>query len=104
VPLITIQSQFRYQNLLLKRSDSSIQDSARVNLLLLLRDNYFKTYQYKKAAETGQDILTNYKAILGDRLHDIENSLIIHEGLKDIPPQQIGLKKYRLNGNAIGWG
>jgi len=81
---------------LLKKSDSSLPDSARINLLLLLRDNYFKTYQYKKAAETGQDILANYKAILGDRLHDIENSLIIHEGLKDIPPQQIGLKKISL--------
>ena len=81
---------------LLEKSDSSLQDSTRVNLLLLLRDNYFKTYQYKKATETGQEILTNYKAILGDRLHDIENSLLIHEGLKDIPPQQIGLKKVSL--------
>ncbi len=90
---------------LLNKRDSITQDSARVNLLLLLRDNYFKTYQYKKAAETGQYILTNYKAILGDRLHDVENSLIIHEGLKDVPPQQIDLKrrKYRLNGNTISW-
>ena len=78
---------------LLKKNDFSLQDSARLDLLLLLRDNYFKTYQYKKAAETGQDILTKYKSILGDRLHDVENSLLIHEGLKDIPPQQIGLKK-----------
>jgi Aspartyl protease len=81
---------------LLKKSDSFIQDSARVNLLLLLRDNYFKTYQYKKAAETGQDILTYNKAILGDRLHDVENSLLIHEGLKGVPPQQISLKKVSL--------
>ena len=81
---------------LLKKSDSSLQDSARVNLLLLLRDNYFKTFQYRKAADTGQDILTNYKAILGDRLHDVANSLLIHEGLKGVPPQQIGLKKVSL--------
>jgi Aspartyl protease len=81
---------------LLKKNDSTLQDSARVNLLLLLRDNYFKTYQYKKAAETGQDLLTNYKTILGERSHDVENSLLIHEGLKDIPPQQIGLKKVSL--------
>jgi hypothetical protein len=81
---------------LLKKNESLLQDSARVNLFLLLRDNYFKTYQYKKATETGQEILTNYKAIIGDRVHDIENSLLIHEGLKDIPPQKIGLKKVSL--------
>jgi hypothetical protein len=81
---------------LLKKNASSLRDSARVSLLLLLRDNYFKTYQYKKAAEIGQVILTNYKAILGDRLHDVENSLLIHEGLKGVPPQQISLKKVSL--------
>ena len=37
---------------LLKKSDSSLPDSARINLLLLLRDNYFKTYQYKKESLT----------------------------------------------------
>ena len=78
---------------ILKKSDSSLQDSSRLNLMLLLRDSYFKTYQYRKAAETGQGILKSYKDILGDRLHDVENTLLIHEGLKDIPPQQVSLKK-----------
>lgn len=81
---------------LLRQSDTSLQDSARVNLMLLLRDNYFKSYQYRKAAETGQNILKNHKNVLGDRLHDVENTLLIHEGLKDIPPQQVDLKKVTL--------
>jgi Aspartyl protease len=81
---------------LLKKTDFLLRDSARVNLLLLLRDNYFKTFQYKKAVETGRDILKNYKSVLGDRLHDVENTLLIHEGLTAIPPQQINLEKATL--------
>ncbi|HEX4373211.1 MAG TPA: retropepsin-like aspartic protease [Puia sp.] len=82
---------------LLKKSSVSIDDPSKVDLLLLLRDNYFKTYRYKKAAEAGQYILKNYKTILGERIHDVENSLLIHEALKDIPAQKIDLKKVSLN-------
>ncbi len=78
---------------ILKKKDSLHQDSGRVDVMLLLRDNYFKTYQYKKAAETGHEILRDYKNILGDRLHDVENTLLIHEGLKNIRPQQVTLNK-----------
>jgi len=81
---------------LLTKSDTSLHDSARVELMLLLRDNYFKSYQYRKAAETGQNILKNYKNVLGDRLHDLENTLLIHEALKDIPPQRVDLKEVTL--------
>jgi Aspartyl protease len=89
---------------LLTDSDTSLNDSARVDLMLLLRDNYFKSYQYRKAAETGQNILKHYKNILGDRLNDIENTLLIHEGLKDTPPQRVDLKKVTLkwNPNKLG--
>ena len=89
---------------LLTKSDTSLHDSARVDLMLLLRDNYFKSYQYRKAAETGQNILKDYKNVLGDRLHDIENTLLIHEGLKNIPPQRVDLKKVTLkwNPNKLG--
>ena len=81
---------------LLRNDNSSLKDSARVDLMLLLRDNYFKTFQYKKAAETGKDILKNHKNVLGDRLHDVKNTLLIHEGLKNISPQQVDLKKVTL--------
>ena len=81
---------------LLTKNDASLNDSARVDLMLLLRDNYFKSYQYKKAAEIGQTILKEYKNVLGDRFHDVENTLLIHQGLKDIPPQQVERKKVTL--------
>ncbi|WAC13459.1 retropepsin-like aspartic protease [Dyadobacter pollutisoli] len=81
---------------LLKNDNTSLKDSARIDLMLLLRDNYFKTFQYKQAAEVGKDIVKNYKNVLGDRLHDVENTLLIHEGLKDIPLQQVDLKKVTL--------
>jgi len=81
---------------LITKSDTSLNDSARVDLMLLLRDSYFKSYQYRKAAETGHDILKDYKNVLGDRLHDVENTLLIHQGLKDIPPQQVERKKVTL--------
>jgi hypothetical protein len=81
---------------LLAESDTSLHDSARVDLMLLLRDNYFKSYQYRKAAETGKNILKDYKHVLGDRVHDIENSLLIHEGLADVPPQRVDRKQVTL--------
>jgi hypothetical protein len=81
---------------LLKRDDASLNDSARVDLMLLLRDNYFKSYQYRKAAEIGQNLLMKHKDVLGSRSHDVENTLLIHEGLKDIPPQQVDLKNVTL--------
>jgi len=81
---------------LLTKNNTSLSDSARVDLMLLLRDNYFKSYQYKKASETGKSILKDYKSVLGDRVHDIENTLLIHESLRDIPPQRVDLKQVTL--------
>jgi len=81
---------------LLKGTDPMLTDSARVELLLLLRDNYFKSFQYREAAATGRTIVTNYKSILGDRLHDIENDLIIHDGLKDVAAQVVTVKEVNL--------
>jgi hypothetical protein len=81
---------------LLTEGDSSLPDSIRADLMLLLRDNYFKSYQYRKAAEVGQNLLKDYKDVLGDRLHDVENTLLIHEGLENIPAQRVELKKVTL--------
>ena len=81
---------------ILTRTDTSLNDSAKVDLMLLLRDNYFKSYKYNKAAEIGKAILKKYKNVLGDRVHDVENTLLIHQGLKDIPPQQVERKKVTL--------
>jgi Aspartyl protease len=76
---------------LLGRTDAFPADSARVDLLLLLRDNYFKTFQYAKAARTGREALGKYKGLLGDRLHDVENTLLIHDGLSTVPAQTVDL-------------
>ena len=88
----------------LTTKDLFLRDSARVDLMLLLRDNYFKTFHYDEAAKVGRELLTNYKNVLGDRSHDVENKLIIHEGLKGIPPQTLDLKNASLHWkpNKIG--
>jgi len=66
-------------------------DASHVELLLLLRDNYFKTFQYAKAAGVGRDVLGRYRSVLGDRVHDVENTLLIHDGLATTPPQTVDL-------------
>jgi len=81
---------------LLAMKDSFLNDSARVALMLVLRDNYFKTFRYDKAAAVGREILSNYKNVLGDRSHEVENTLLIHTGLAPIPPQRVNLKKVAL--------
>ncbi|HEX8041340.1 MAG TPA: retropepsin-like aspartic protease [Chryseosolibacter sp.] len=89
---------------LLNDQRAPLQDSTRVNLMLLLRDNYFKTFQYEKAASVGQELLGRYKETLGDRLHDVENEHIIHQALAGVLPQQTALRKVTLKWkpNEIG--
>ncbi len=89
---------------LLARKDAFLNDSARVDLMLVLRDNYFKTFRYDKAAAVGREILSNYKNVLGDRSDDVENTLLIHTALTPIPPQRVNLKKVTLQWkpNEIG--
>jgi hypothetical protein len=89
---------------LLERNQEYLTDSSRVNLMLLLRDNYFKSFQYDKAADIGRELLHNHQKTLGDRAHDVQNTLLIHEALRSIPPQQVFLKKVRLpwRSNQIG--
>lgn len=86
---------------LLKDVDGRLPDTAIIDLMILLRDNYFKSFQYKKAADVGQHLLANRKKALGNKLHDVENAFHIHNGLKNISPQQIELKtttvKWNLN-------
>lgn len=75
-----------------EKDSSSMNDSEKVALLLLQRNNYFKIFQYKKAASIGKELLEKHQATIGVELHDIRNTLIIHEGLSNILPQKIHLQ------------
>lgn len=81
---------------LLKNRILHFNKTARIELMMLLRDNYFKAFRYNKAAEIGRELLKEHKGSLGDKLYSIKNNLLIHEGLKNIPQQQVVLKKTAL--------
>src|SRR3954468_24758886 len=76
---------------LLATTDPFLSDAARVDLLVLLRNDYFRSFQYASAAASGRDLLNRYRGALGDRLHDVENSLLIHDALSGTPPQTVDL-------------
>lgn len=73
---------------LLHVPDIKLDDKQKASLLELLIDNYSKTYQYKKAAESGDLIIQKYaKAV--ENLEDVKNTNKIWHALADIGAQSI---------------
>ncbi|GAB4024598.1 aspartyl protease family protein [Spirosoma gilvum] len=91
-------------NQLLAANSSFVDDSMRVDLLLLLRDNYFKTFQYQKAAFIGKELLNKYQHQLGLQRDAVQNTLLIHQALAAIPAQQVSIRpdSIRWKRNQIG--
>lgn len=91
-------------NQLLEKKTPFVEDSTRVALLMLQRDNYFKTFHYQKAAVVGKELVAKYQTILGNQLHDVQNTLLIHQALANTPPQQIRIQpdSLRWRRNRIG--
>ena len=68
-------------------------DSVKSTLKRLQGDSYFKTFQYLRAAQCDSMILNKYKrALHKDVIDDINNDLVIRNGLKNIPAQQTQIK------------
>jgi len=68
-------------------------DSVKATLKRLQGDSYFKTFQYLRAAQCDSVILNKYKhALRKDVIDDINNDLVIRNGLKNIPAQQTYIK------------
>lgn len=73
---------------LLNIPDIKLADKQKASLWELMVDNYSKTYQYKKAAESGDTIEQRYaKAV--DNLDDVKNTNKIWHALADIDPQTV---------------
>ena len=74
---------------LFKNYFSAITDSAKAALSLLQDDDYFKLYQYAKAAQSINTVLDNYVGVLdSEKISDIKNDLLIRNALQNIPPQE----------------
>lgn len=59
----------------------------------ILADNYVKSYQYKKAAESYQTILDRFTAFLDkEKVEDIKNSVRLWKAFSEVPPQEVTLK------------
>ncbi|HEX2867908.1 MAG TPA: pepsin/retropepsin-like aspartic protease family protein [Ignavibacteriales bacterium] len=59
----------------------------------ILADNYVKSYQYKKAAESYQVILDRFTSFLDEgKIEDIKNSLRLWNAFRGVPPQSVSLK------------
>jgi hypothetical protein len=73
---------------LFKQYGSRLSDTLRARLLILEEDNYFKTFQYARAAAVDSELVRDYRrAVDSARYADIKNSHLIAAALSGIPPQ-----------------
>ena len=86
---------------LLNPSDSSqLKDSAKAVLHLLQGDDYFKLFQYAKAAKADSIVLSSYsKSLDSEKIEDIKNDLLIRNALRNTPAQHTSIS----NTNMIRW-
>ncbi len=64
---------------------------AMIDILKLQADNYSKTYQYKKAAESYKKIMDNYGSLLGKKVASIQNYYKIYNALSEVKPLQVSI-------------
>ena len=78
----------------LMNTEHNLPDSLVAALLMVQRDNYIKTFNYKNAAETGKRIIEQFQNLLEKKeIDDIRNNNKIYEGLKESPSQKTILKE-----------
>ena len=74
---------------LLEGYSTQLPDSTKASLLLLQRDNDFKTFQYAHAAATDKLLLDRYRSAFDSATaNDIANKSLIDNGLASVPAQQ----------------
>jgi hypothetical protein len=74
---------------LLNKYSPTITDSMKAAVILLQDDDYFKLYQYAKAAQSISTVLSNYAGSLdSEKISDVKNDLLIRNALQNIPPQE----------------
>ena len=80
-------------NQLLQKYEPQLSDSAKASVALLQADSYFKVFQYAKAANSYNTVLTKYsKGVDSAEIADIKNSFLIRNALAPIPPQEVQIK------------
>lgn len=79
----------RLINTMLDRYKNDLPDSMMARLQLLLEDNYFKTYQYKLAADADNEIIRHYRHAMDSATYaDVKNTAIITNALSKVAPQE----------------
>lgn len=75
---------------LMRKYRNELSDSLKAEILLVQSDNYLKLFEYKKALESNNRILKNYKSVIDSiKLADIETMNNIYRPLKNIGPQKV---------------
>jgi hypothetical protein len=66
-----------------------LSDTTKAVLLLLEEDNYFKTFQYTRAATVDSDLIRHYRHAMDSPSYaNIQNTSLITHGLAAVPAQQ----------------
>jgi hypothetical protein len=74
---------------LMEGYDASLTDTVKAHLLLLKEDNYFKTFQYAKAAEVDNELISHYKKAMDSTAYaDVKNTALITNGLAGVALQE----------------
>jgi len=74
---------------LMEGYDARLPDTVKAHLLLLKEDNYFKTFQYARAAEVDDELIGHYRKAMDSAAYaDVKNTALITHGLAKVPPQE----------------
>lgn len=74
---------------LLEGYNAELTDTVKAHLLLLKEDNYFKTFQYDKAAQVDNELISHYKHAMDSTAYaDVKNTALITNGLAGVPAQE----------------
>ncbi|QED36593.1 hypothetical protein FK178_02185 [Antarcticibacterium arcticum] len=73
---------------------NDLDDTLAMRIKSIALNNYIRLYDYKRAKETTEDLLSNYgKVMTAQKIKDHQNMLIIWKALQDQPKQEVRIPR-----------
>ncbi|HSJ11631.1 MAG TPA: retropepsin-like aspartic protease, partial [Gillisia sp.] len=79
---------------LFRDHSEALNDTLAMRLKSILLNNYIRLYEYKRAKETAEDLLTHYTPVMTpEKIEDHQNMLHIWKALQDQPKQEVRIPR-----------
>ncbi|MEP6263059.1 MAG: retropepsin-like aspartic protease [Gillisia sp.] len=79
---------------LFRDHSAALNDTLAMRLKSIVLNNYIRLYEYKRAKETAEDLLTHYSRVMtAEKIEDHQNMLHIWKALQDQPKQEVRIPR-----------